>query len=75
MFKERLAVFEAIDAQRRATLADLDVKIDRSLQQVDAVANRILLRVGLAIGALMVLAALLAWLVGRSGAFRRSHGA
>jgi hypothetical protein len=65
-----------------ATLADLDAKLTRGLDgaeglrartmaELEAFANRLLFRVALTVGGLMLLGALLVWLVMRSGVPRR----
>jgi hypothetical protein len=80
--KERQALLGNIDGQRLATLADLDTKLSRGLDgaealrartitDLEAVATRLLFRVALTVGALMLLGALLVWLVVRAGLFRR----
>jgi hypothetical protein len=80
--QERAAVLIGIDGQRAATLADLDAKIARGLEgaermraqtmtDVEGMLTRTLVRITVALGALMALGALLVWLVLRSGALRR----
>jgi hypothetical protein len=80
--KERQAVLGNVEGQRLATLADLDAKLTRGLDgaealrartmaELEAFANRLLFRVALAVGVLMVLGAVLVWLVLRSWVFRR----
>jgi hypothetical protein len=80
--RERAAVLSAVDGQRTATLADLDAKIARGLEgaermraqtmtDVEGMLTRTLVRITVALGALMALGALLVWLVLRSGVLRR----
>ena len=80
--QERAAVLSGIDGQRIATLADLDAKIARGLEgaermraqtmtDVEGMLTRTLVRIAVALGALMTLGGLLVWLVLRSGALRR----
>ena len=80
--QERAAVLSGVDRQRAATLADLDAKIARGLEgaermraqtmtDVEGMLTRTLVRITVALGALMALGALLVWLVLRSGALRR----
>lgn len=80
--QERVAVFGAVDGQRVATLADLDAKLARGLEgaegmrartmaDLEGLMTRTLVRIAVAIGALMALGALLAWLVLRFGVLRR----
>ena len=81
--QERAAVLSGVDRQRAATLADLDAKIARGLEgaermraqtmtDVEGMLTRTLVRITVALGALMALGALLVWLVLRSGVLRRS---
>ena len=81
---EREAVLQNIDGQRVATLSDLDRKIDRSLQGADGLRQRAMadmeqmitrvgIRLGVLVGTLMCLAALLVWLLLRSKALHRLH--
>ena len=80
--QERAAVLSGVDGQRAATLADLDAKIARGLEgaermraqtmtDVEGMLTRTLVRITVALGALMALGALLVWLVLRSGVPRR----
>jgi len=80
--QERAAVLSGVDRQRAATLADLDAKIARGLEgaermraqtmtDVEGMLTRTLVRITVALGALMALGALLVWLVLRSGVPRR----
>ena len=79
--QERAAVLSGVDRQRAATLADLDAKIARGLEgaermraqtmtDVEGMLTRTLVRITVALGALMALGALLVWLVLRSGVLR-----
>ena len=79
---ERAALLSGVDGQRAATLADLDAKIARGLEgaermraqtmtDVEGVLTRTLVRITVALGALMALGAFLVWLVLRSGVPRR----
>ena len=79
---ERAAVLSGVDRQRAATLADLDAKIARGLEgaermraqtmtDVEGMLTRTLVRITVALGALMALGAFLVWLVLRSGVPRR----
>jgi len=81
--QERAAVLSGVDGQRSATLADLDAKIARGLEgaermraqtmtDMESMLTRTLVRITVALGALMALGALLVWLVLRSGVLRRS---
>lgn len=81
--QERAAVLSGVDGQRTATLADLDKKIARGLEgaermraqtmtDMESMLTRTLVRITVALGALMALGALLVWLVLRSGVLRRS---
>jgi len=80
--QERAAVLSGVDRQRAATLADLDAKIARGLEgaermraqtmtDVEGMLTRTLVRITVALGALMALGAFLVWLVLRSGVPRR----
>ena len=75
--QERAAVLSGVDGQRAATLADLDAKMARGLEaaegmrartmtDVEGMLTRTLVRITVALGALMTLGALLVWLVLRS---------
>jgi len=79
--QERAAVLSGVDRQRAATLADLDAKIARGLEgaermraqtmtDVEGMLTRTLVRITVALGALMALGALLVWLVLPSGVLR-----
>ena len=81
--QERAAVLSGVDGQRVATLADLDAKMTRGLEaaegmrartmtDVEGMLTRTLVRITVALGALMTLGALLVWLLLRSGVLRRS---
>jgi hypothetical protein len=80
--QERAAVMSGVDRQRVATLADIDGKIahgfeaaehlrSKTITDVEGMLTRTLVRITVALGVLMALAALLVWLVLRSGVLRR----